>query len=150
MKRQVADRLFMSAISVVVVAVSQLEPASLSFVLVKSGGIWAQACMLFLFITSLVAAADTVVNDMLPPKYTLQTALGKRRGLWMCIAVTYAGIAFVVVKADISWSVSIFYLLFAARCAGVSFLDLYYEYADVVKDPATPLNPSIAGALGDE
>ena len=150
MKRQVADRLLMTMVSITVVAISQLEPQSISFFMVQSGGVAALLCMGFLFVTAVIALVDTVVNDMLPPRFTLQVALGVRRGIWMSIAITYAGIVFVALKSDLSWSAAIFYILFSARCAGISFLDLYYEYADVVKDPSTPISTTISGALGDE
>lgn len=150
MKRQVADRLFMTAVSMTVVAISQIEERSLSYMMVQQGGVYANLCMGFLFLMSVVALFDTVVNDMLPPRFMLQWPLGRRRGIWMAIAVTFAGIAFVANKADLGWSVSIFYIFFAARCVGISFLDLYYEYAPVINDPANPISGTIPGALGDE
>lgn len=151
MKRQVADRIFMTAISMTIVGISQFEPRSLSYTMVEGGGIPGKLCMLFLFLTALIALLDTIVNDMLPERFTLQMALGKRRGVWMALAITYAGISFVANKADIGWFVSIFYVLFSLRCVGVAYLDLYYEYKPVMKDPSTPINASsISGALSDE
>lgn len=150
MKRQVADRLFMTIVSMTVVSISQFEPRSLSYQMVQAGGMPAHVCMGFLFGAALVALIDTVVNDMLPDRYVLQSALGKRRGLWSCLAITYMGIAFVANKGDLGWAVSIFYVLFSLRCAGVAWLDLYYEYAPVVNDPSTPISTTISGVLSDE
>lgn len=150
MKRQVADRIFMTLISVTVVTISQLEPRSLSFQMVKAGGFPAKVCMLFLFVMAIVALLDTVVNDMLPEAYVLRGPLGRRRGIWSSLSITYMGIAFVANKEDLGWAVAIFYVLFSIRCAGVAWLDLYYEYEPVVKDPATPISSTISGALSDE
>lgn len=149
MKKQVVDRLFMNALSMVVVGGAYIEPGWALHKMVYVNGLPAHLCMLLLFIMSAIALADTVVNDMLPRRFTLQTALGKRRGVWMFIAITYAGIAFVAIRSGFGFFSAAYFLLFAARCAGVAFLDLYYEYEDVVKSPNTSINPTLPGVLGD-
>lgn len=149
MKKQVVDRLFQNAVAMVVVLGAYVEPEWALYKLVHSNGLPAGVCMLALFMASVVAFLDTLVNDMLPPKYTLQVALGKRRGMWMFLAVTYAGIAFVAIRSGFGLFSAIYFLLFAARCAGVAFLDLYYQYEDVVKSPTTAINPTLPGVLGD-
>lgn len=150
MKRQVVDRLFMTAVSATVVIISEVEPRSLSFQMVAAGGWPAKVCMAFLLLCALVAFLDTVVNDMLPDRYTWRWPLGRRRGIWSCLAITYMGIAFVVNKQDLGWAVSIYYVLYSLRCSGVAWLDLYYQYDTVVKDPATPISSTISGVLSDE
>lgn len=150
MKRQVVDRLFMTVVSMTVVTISQFEPRSLSYQMVAAGGWPARVCMFFLFAMALIALLDTVVNDMLPDHYMLRWPLGRRRGIWMCLSITYMGIAFVANKEELGWAVSIFYVLFSLRCSGVAWLDLYYQYEPVVKDPATPISSTISGVLSDE
>lgn len=149
MKKQVADRLFQNIVAVVVVVGAYVEPEWALYKLVHSNGIPAQVCMIGLLLASVIALLDTAVNDMLPPRFTLQVALGKRRGIWMFIAITYAGIAFVAIRSGFGFFSAVYFLLYAMRCAGVSFLDLYYEYEDVVKSPENPINATLPGVLGD-
>lgn len=149
MKKQVADRLFQNAVAMVVVLGAYVEPEWALYKLVHSNGLSAQACMVGLFLASIIALLDTAVNDMLPPRFTLQIALGKRRGIWMFIAITYAGIAFVAIRTGFGFFSAIYFLLFSARCAGVAFLDLYYEYEQVVKSPDTKISSTVPGVLGD-
>lgn len=150
MKRQVADRLFLSGLSFMAIGNAYFEPASLDYMLLRIGGFWANACMLTLLLLTLIAVLDTIVNDMLPERFTWRGPLGRRRGIWMCIAITYAGIAYVITRNGSGYWVAGLYTLCAVRCAGVAFLDLFYEYRPVVMDPATPINPTIPAALGDE
>lgn len=129
MKRQVADRLFLTSVSTLVVATAFFEPNSMSYALVKMGGWPARICMAVLLVASVVAFADTVVNDMLPESYLFKTGWKFRQGIWMLIAITFTGLSFVTFKLIESPLLSAFYCLFGLRCAGVSFLDLYFEHA---------------------
>lgn len=149
MKKQVVDRLFLNAISMVVVAGAYLESGWAVHRMMVSGGWPAHVCMLFLAAASFVAMLDTVLNDMLPPDYTFHLALDKRRGIWMAIGITYAGIAFVSIRYGFGFFSASYFMLFSARSVGVAFLDLYYQYEPVVNDPTTPINPTIPGVLGD-
>lgn len=130
MKRQVADRLFLAALCMLVVAISFFEPNSMSYALVRIGRWPAQICMFALLAMSLLALADTVVNDMLPEPYVFKTGWRFRQGVWMLIAVTFTGLGFVTMRMADSYLMALVYWLYAWRCAAVSFLDLFYEHRD--------------------
>jgi len=150
MKRQVTDRLFLTGLSFLAVGVAYFEPSSLSYIMLRIGGFWARLCMLTLFALSVIALLDTVVNDILPQRFTLRRTLGRRRGIWMAIAITYGGMAFVIVKYGSGFWIAAVFFWYAARCAAIAFLDLFYEYKPVILDPSTSINPTIPAALGDE
>lgn len=149
MKKQVADRLFQNSIALAVIAGAYCEPDWALHKIVAVNGTPADVCMGALAILSLIAFFDTLVNDMLPDRFSLQVALGKRRGIWMMLAITYAGIAFVSVHSGFGIYSAIYFMLFASRCAGVAFLDLYYEFEQTVKDPASAISSALTKVVGD-
>lgn len=133
MKRQVADRLFLAGLCILAVCVSFFEPTSTSYIVMHAGGWAARVCMGTLLLLSLVALADTVVNDMLPEPYVFRTGWRFRQGVWMLIAITFTGMAFVSIRFDTGHWLALVDVLYGLRCAGVSFLDLYYEHVDGIR-----------------
>lgn len=133
MKRQVADRLFLALLTLLVVGVCGLEPTSLGHVMVVVGGTPATVLLILLAALAVVAFADTVVNDVLPEPYVFRTGVRCRQGLWMAIAVLHTMQAWVLVNNGIGYWVAATYFLYAARCAAVSFLDLHYRHQGELK-----------------
>lgn len=131
-RKQIADRLFMCALSYAAVSVTMTEPQSLSYILIHAGGWPAKLSMAVLALLTTVACIDTVINDCLPPRYTFHTAMKFRQGVWLFIAVTFAGHASVILRTNDGYGVALVYALYAIRCAAVSFLDLNYQYHDVI------------------
>ncbi len=153
-QRQIVDRLFMIALSFVVVASTYNEPEILSYTLMRIGGFPARMAMGALLMLSLIALVDTIINDMLPDRFSAQWALRVRQGIWMVIGVTYFGLGFVIVRYGVGYWLAIIYLLYGIRCTLIAYLDLYYEYRDTIeekmrergKDPSSTLT----GAISDE
>lgn len=153
-QRQIADRLFLISLSFVCVIVSFREPESLSYTLLRIGGFSARMAMGALLILSCIALLDTIVNDMMPERFSANWALRLRQGIWMVICVTYIGLAFVIVRYGVGYWLAVVYVLYGLRCGAVSYLDLYYEYRDQIaerqrelgKDPSS----SLSGAISDE
>lgn len=130
MKRQVHERLFLSILFITIVCVSFQEPESLSFVLLKIGGLPAMACMLTLLGFCVIALVDTFVNDILPHTFCFRIGIRYRQIIWLMIGITFAGLAFVVVKHRVGYWVAAVYSLYALRCTAIAFLDLWYGYQD--------------------
>ena len=153
-RRQIADRLFLTILSLVVVAVAFLEPQSLSYTLMRIGGTPVRLCMGILLGLAIIAAADTIVNDILPDRFRFHSALRLRQGIWMVIGVTYVGMAFVIVKYGSGYGIALIYVIYAMRACAISFLDLYYEYRDTIEERARlqGKNPdaTLPGALSDD
>jgi hypothetical protein len=133
MKRQVADRLFLVGVCILAVCTAFFEPTSTSYTMVRIGGWPARVCMAVLVGLSILALADTIVNDMLPEPYVFKTGWKFRQGIWMLIAVTFTGTSFVTIRLDGGMLLAAMQLLYGLRCAGVSFLDLYYEHRDAIR-----------------
>lgn len=133
MKSQIADRLFMSVVGVIAVGTATFEPTSASYIMVHAGGIPSRLCMVMLLLAVLLALADTVINDMLPERYVFKTGWRFRQGIWMLIAVTFAGLAFVTIKFNLSMWLAATLTAYGARCVGISFIDLYNEQRDALK-----------------
>lgn len=128
MKRQIADRLFLAILTLLVVGVCGLEPSSLGHLMVVVGGVPAMVLLGLLALLAVIALADTALNDVLPERYVFRTGLRCRQGLWMSIAVLHTIQAWVLIKNGIGYWVAATYFLYAARCAAVSFLDLHYQH----------------------
>lgn len=133
MKHQVADRIFLAGLCILAVCVSFFEPTSTSYIVMHAGGWAARVCMGALLALSLIALADTVVNDMLPAPYVFQTGWRFRQLIWMLIAITFIGMAFVSIRLDTGRWLALVHIAYGLRCAGVSFIDLYYEHRDAIK-----------------
>lgn len=129
LKRQVVHRLFLSLYTMLVVAVSFLEPESLSYRTRVGNGISAQLCYLTMFVMAIMAFVDTFINDVLPDKYSFKTGKQFRQYLWLFVGVTFAGLAFVSAHGASAFFLAISYTLHAAWCASVAFLDLSFEFA---------------------
>lgn len=128
-RHQVLDRLFYSSLTLAIVGTSFFERESMIYGLVQEGGAWAFLSMAALGGFGLVAMVDTIVNDVLPPKWMLHTALRFRQTIWLLIAVTFSGHAFVIMRADkVAYWVMVVYMLYSCRCAAVAFADLAYEF----------------------
>lgn len=127
-KRQVADRLFMFALLALVVLMSFYEPQSIQYQLSRGAGWPAYLSLFVLSILSLLALADTVVNDMLPDKYHLHISLKCRQLIWMFLAATLSGYAYVVFKNHAGAWIGLWYAICSIRCVSIAFLDLGYEF----------------------
>ena len=128
MKRQVLDRLFMASLSVAVTGTALFEPTSTSHFMTVVGGSYASLSIIALLLLNIAALADTVINDMLPEPYLFKTGWKFRQGIWMLIAITFIGTAFVAVRMELSLWLAGTYTLYGMRCASISFMDLYYDH----------------------
>lgn len=126
-KRQIPDRLFLCALVFLNIAFAYGYPESQQFYLVHKIGGLSHACMTVLGAFTALALADVVVNDILPERYRIGISLYCRQHIWMFIASTLAGLAFVAIRYGMNTWLAVWYSLFAARCVGVAFLDLRYH-----------------------
>ncbi len=127
-KRQVAHRILLSLYAGSIVGVAYFEPQSLTYrMLHGTGGLPAHVCMMALLCFALLTLADTLINDLFPPRFAFRTGLRLRQRLWLVMGVTFAGLAFVSVHAAGAYGAAVVYVLHAAWCAVVSFLDLHFE-----------------------
>lgn len=128
MKRQVADRLFLAALGALTSGISLAEPESLAYTMVQLGGLPATVCSVLLAGLVVAVAADTVVNDVLPAEYSWRCGVRYRQALWMALAVLYAVQAWVMLRYRAGEWLAGVYVLYALRCAGVAFLDLWHDH----------------------
>ncbi|MGV8823957.1 hypothetical protein [Methylibium petroleiphilum] len=129
MKRQVADRIFLALLTLLIVCVCAFETSSLGHFMVTVGGLPAVALLVVLALLSLSALGDTLLNDVLPERYVFRTGLRCRQGLWLTIAVLHTMQAWVLMNNRVGYWVAASYFLIAVRCAAVSFLDLRYRHS---------------------
>jgi hypothetical protein len=130
MKRQVPGRLFASALAFYVYASSLYSTESLIYALAAGGGGPALACMNVLAALALAGALDTVVNDCLPDRWRWACGVRYRQVLWMLLAVTYTGLAWVSMREPWGGWLAGYYLICGAHCVSVSYVDLWQEYGE--------------------
>ena len=126
-KRQIADRLFMFALLALVIVASLLDSTSMQYRLVQKAGLPAYISLSVLTALCLLAFADTIINDVLPDKYRIGVSLRCRQLMWMGIAATIAGYAYVALRNQVGVWVVVWYMLCSVRCVSIAFLDLSYE-----------------------
>jgi uncharacterized membrane protein len=128
---QIPGRLFACALALYVWASSLYSTDSLIYGLTAEGGWPAALCMLILAVLAVSAAVDTIINDVLPHRIMWRAGRVYRQGLWMGMAVTYAGMAWVAFGPHLdggAWLAS-YYLLCAAHCVSVAYVDLWRQHA---------------------
>ena len=122
---QIADRLFLSSLVVFIVLLSYFEPGSIQHQMAHISGWPAHVSLVVLtFLTSLVVL-DTV-NDVFG-FFRLRIRLYCRQLVWMFIASTLAGYAYVLLRMGIGYWSALWYIIFSMRCVSVAFLDLKHE-----------------------
>lgn len=128
---QIADRLFLSLFTLLIVVSDFATQKKIDF----TGEMFFPSLILLIFgILSVLALLDVVINDLLPESCHLRVARRFRQGIWLWIAVTYVGYAFVSVKSQLQpWMVG-FYLLCAIRSAAIAFIDLQQKIDSVRRD----------------
>lgn len=126
-KHQVADRLFMCVIIALVSLASFSKGMLPSYGLTPLDGWAANASRAALIGLMLLALADTVINDMLPDNFRIGISLKYRQLVWMLLATTLTGYAYISFRYGADKFTATWLLLFGARCVTVAFIDLRHE-----------------------
>lgn len=130
MKRQVPGRLLASSLALYVAVSSMHSPESLIYALTSTGGIPALLCMYALGVLALAAMLDTCVNDVLPEGWCWACGVRWRQGLWMMLAVTYAGLIFASMREAQGWWLAAYYVICMTHSVSVAYIDLWQEHRD--------------------
>lgn len=130
MKRQIPGRLLASSLALYVFAASLYSPESLIYALTATGGVPALMCMYTLAALACATLLDTTVNDVLPSHWCWACGIQYRQGLWMMLAVTYAGLVFASMREPWGWWLASYYAICAAHCVSVAYIDLWQEHQD--------------------
>lgn len=134
MKRQVPGRLLAGTLALYVFASSLYSPESLIYALTATGGVPALVCMYTLAVLAGAVLVDTAVNDMLPAGWCWACGIQYRQGLWMMLAVTYAGLVFASLREPWGWWLGTYYLICATHCVSVAYIDLWQERRDRLRN----------------
>lgn len=125
--RQVPERIFLCLLIFLIIAFSTLAPEVQRITLVPFNGWYAYFARIALGLLAVIALSDTIVNDLLPRKYSLSIKLQHRQLIWMFLACTLVGLAYVNFRVSKDMWSGIWLSVFGARCASVAFLDLKHE-----------------------
>lgn len=114
-------RLHVALSTFVIATITITEPLSLSSQIITRTGPLGWACVMTLAGLSLVCAADVVVNDLLPDKCVMPSALRWRHLLYMLLALGLVSITFVIASV-IGFTTAFFiYWLDAVAAVFVAF-----------------------------
>jgi hypothetical protein len=127
MRTAVCDRLFLAVLVLTTVAISLREPDSLSHVLMLLGGVPAQVLLGLLAVTAIAALGDSIINDILPDRYSWHCGIVYRQAAWIAMAVLLAGYAWVSSRYHVGGWLTVVYALYSVRAAGIAFQDLHAE-----------------------
>lgn len=137
MKRQVADRIFLCLLVLLDLSVGLWDAGTLRHAVFETSGTPARIVAFALLAACLVTLADTVINDVLPARYSLRCAWRWRQRLLLLLAVLLTMQGFVFIKLGLGLLIAVTYLVMAARAASIAFLDLHYEHQSTRRDRRT-------------
>lgn len=129
MKCQVHERLFLSCLVMLICFATLMEPESLNYIIVRIGGPMGKVCTVALAVLTGLAFIDTVINDILPEDKRFDLGKRFRQIVWLLQGIILALMAFVIAKYGSGYWISAQYILFAAMCASVAFIDLHQQLA---------------------
>lgn len=132
--RQVPERIFLCLVIFLIIAFSVAPSAQQQLGAFPLVGWFAYLSRGTLGVLTLVALLDTLVNDLLPPKYSVSIKLQHRQLIWMFLGCTLVGLAYVSFRVNRDVWGGIWLSVFGARCASIAFLDLKYEIDERKKD----------------
>lgn len=122
---QIADRLFLASLVTFVVLLSYFEPGSIQHQMAHASGWPAHVSLVTLATLTLFVVLDAI-NDVFG-FVKLRIRLYCRQLVWMFIASTLAGYAYVLLRMGIGYWSALWYIIFSMRCVSVAFLDLKHE-----------------------
>lgn len=123
-------RVFLVAITAQILGLALYEEQSLNYRLLQSGGLPATIGLCALAVLALLAFADLVVNDVLPERHRFDIGAKKRDTIWLCIAATYLGYAFVLIPKDGGLWLSTIFVTYALAAA---FVAVHHVVADLIE-----------------
>lgn len=125
--RQIPERVFLCLVIFLIVAFSATN-YDLQRVGIAVLGVWAaHLARAVLVILAALALLDTCINDMLPSRFSISIKLQHRQLIWMFLACTLIGLAYVHYRVGRDIWNGVWLTVFGARCASIAFLDLKYE-----------------------
>lgn len=124
-KRQVWDRLFLVSLVFMVTVSAVFDATDITYHLLRTADDAIYVSLGLLTLLSVLGLADVIVNDILPEKYAFRVAFHQRQLIWMLIGVTLMTFAYMIIRHGNPWS-AVWYILIAARCVSVAFLDMHY------------------------
>lgn len=136
-KPQVAHRILLSCYTILLVYISFYEPSAMTYFIRATGGTPGVICLLVLLGLALLTLTDTVINDLFPDRYHLDAVWRYRQTLWMLMAITCAGIGFVLVRVTYSYGTATNLVLHGVWCAVIAFLDLKLDYDNALRNRRT-------------
>jgi hypothetical protein len=113
---------------IAVVIVSWFEDASLTSKAIEETGRFGWTLIAALFVCCAIALADVLVNDVMPKRYVLPTAIHFRNLGFMGMAILLGMLGVLVVYSHGYTPLVFVYWLNASLAAGVSFFDLFARY----------------------
>ena len=127
--RQVLVRLLLPVLTLLIVGLSLFEPRSLNFALAAGGGHEALASLIVLAGLSVLALADVVINDVMPPRFELSLLPLQRRRVFAGMGCLFAMYSFILVRQSDSAWLAAQYSCYAVGCLSVAWRDLKFRVA---------------------
>lgn len=122
-------RLYVALSTIVSCVIIAFEDESLVHRIITESGPTGMYCVLILALVAMIAAADVVINDLLPDAYQFEVAKRYRHLVYMALAMGLMSLCFVMTKAKGDWTqITLRYQLDAAVAATLAVLDLFSRH----------------------
>ena len=122
-------RLYVALSTLVSAVIIVFEDEALVHKIVWHSGPTGMWCVVALALVALVAAADVVVNDLLPDRFVFEVAKRNRHLVYMALSMGLMSLCFVMTQSKGEWSqVTLRYQLDALVAATLAVLDLFSRH----------------------
>jgi amino acid transporter len=123
----ILSRFILCSLGYVSLLLGLLEPESLNFKMIASGGVLALVTVYIALVLNVLATIDIFINDVLPSNYTSRLSKDIRYLVWSILAAIWMMYTFVLLKTELSFWLAQVFLIYSLGCITIAILDTMYE-----------------------
>lgn len=126
-RKEIVARLLLSALAMVTASFSVTAPNTFVYKMVVAGGLPALLSVIAMGVTGCLLMADTIINEMLPQRYSFPWARSYRQGMWMALGCVQMLFAYLVFTNSLSVSLGAYLILYGLGSFTLAFVDAAAE-----------------------
>lgn len=129
-RREIVARLLVSLLAVATSLLALLAPSTFTYQMLIEGGNLAIGGVFVVGALGALLFADTLINDMLPPRFHFTWGRVRRQDMWMALGLLFMVFAFLDLTAKLSISLGTYLVIFASGAFLLAFVDAASEKMD--------------------
>ena len=122
-RNEVIARVLLSLLGAATSALALSAKATFTHAMLLKGGLAAQASIVLMGVIGVVLLTETVLNDILPERYSFDWGRRRRQFLWMSLGLIFILFAFQVFTAGLSVSLGTYLVIYGLGSIALAFVD---------------------------